>query len=125
MSNYHPLRHDTVIQILLPLAAAYQLHQWILKKRLKDRLEKNAQQFINDTDWDYLVPQLVPKKLVDVAAREYLLSDVITNQKKGNFFYLKALPTKGVRAYSLFRQCLANEKQHSGHESLLRILADV
>ena len=96
-----------------------------IEKRLKDRLEANAQQFINDTDWDYLVPQLVPKKLVDVAALEYLLNDGITKQKKGNFFYLKALPTKGIKAYTLFRQCLANEKQHSGHESLWRILADV
>ena len=51
---------------------------------------------------------------------DYLLNENRTEHKKGVYFYLKVLPSKGSNAYTRFYECLRGEKKHSGHETLLQ-----
>ena len=93
-----------------------------MEQRLKWSVQDNLPDFIKYTDWKFLVPYLTSKRLIDDDSAEFLLSDTRMRQEKGVYFYYLVLPHKGHDAYSRFYECLKNEKEHLGHESLLKCL---
>ena len=92
----------------------------ITEKKLRLTVKAKLPEFIELTNWEYFVPRLVSKDLLDPAAMDYLLNENRTEHKKGEYFYLKVLPTKGPDAYTRFYECLRGEKKHSGHKTLLQ-----
>ena len=84
-------------------------------------MTRSLSKFIDSTKSEYLVPHLVTGGLLDPAATDYLLNENRTEHQKGVYFYLKVLPSKGPDAYTRFYKCLCDEKEHSGHESLVQI----
>ena len=85
-------------------------------------MKHNLPKFIAQTKWEYLVPYLVATDLSDSATTDYLLNEHKSHQEKGVHFYLRVLPSKGPDAYTRFHRCLCDEKEHLGHQSLLKIL---
>ena len=94
---------------------------FIAEEELRCRVTRSLPEFIELTNWEYLVPHLVSVDLSDPATTDYLLNETRTEHKKGVYFYLKVLPSKGPDAYTRFYKCLCDEKKHSGHKSLVQI----
>ena len=92
------------------------------KEILKNRVEGNLLQFLRNTNWECLVPELLKRRMLDDTARDYLLYEARPNFRKGLYFYVQVLPSKGHEAYSIFSECLASENDHLGHKSLVQIL---
>ena len=85
------------------------------------RVKDNQPTYIGQTSWKLLLPHLVSAGLSDRATNDYLLNEIRTDHDKGTYFYLKVLPSKGPDAYTKFHRCLCEEKEHSGHQSLLQL----
>ena len=56
--------------------------------------------------------------------REYMLSTTTTQHEKGNKFYGEYLPSHGELGYQRLLECLKEEQDHTGHETLVKILED-
>ena len=93
----------------------------IAEEELRSRVKRKLPEFIELTNWEYLVPHLVSVDLSDPATTDYLLNETRTEHQKGVYFYVKVLPSKGPDAYTQFYKCLCDEKKHSGHKSLVQI----
>ena len=93
----------------------------ITEEKLMSRVKDNQPSYIAQTNWKLLLPHLVSAGLSDRATNEYLLNEIRTDHDKGMHFYLKVLPSKGPGAYTKFHRCLCDEKEHSGHQSLLQL----
>lgn len=78
--------------------------------------------FVRLTNWNSLYAHLVSKRLLDAHMREYMLSASSTHQEKGNKFYGEHMPTHGSLGYQRLLQCYQEESDHSGHETLARLL---
>ena len=94
---------------------------FIAEEELRQRVKCSLPEFIELTNWEYLVPHLVSVDLSDPATTDNLLNETRTEHQKGVYFYLKVLPSKGPDAYTRFYKCLCDEKNHSGHKSLVQI----
>lgn len=95
------------------------------EEELKKRLTSQVPKFIKHTNWNYLVPHLVAKGLLDGSNTEKLLSESRTEHEKGVLFYLRVLPYNGEDAYTTFYKCLQEETEHFGHLSLLKLLQNI
>ena len=89
---------------------------------IKSCIKSPCQKFILYTNWIVLIPILLGAELLDEHTTELLLKQSTTAQEKGLEFYLRVLPSKGSTAYSRFYDCIAQEKEHSGHKSLLELM---
>lgn len=61
-------------------------------------------------------------ELLDSHISGVLMSNYLTDHEKGLEFYVKVLPSKGNTAYSRFYDCIAREKEHIGHRTLLELM---
>ena len=65
---------------------------FIAEEELRLRVKCSLPEFIELTNWEYLVPHLVSVDLSDPATTDYLLNETRTEHQKGVYFYLKVLP---------------------------------
>ena len=68
-----------------------------------------------------LLPHLWAKGLLTPSEREMLDSMHLTPHKQARYL-LKILPGKGRHGFKLFLECLRDEKDHLGHEELVKCL---
>lgn len=92
-------------------------HEAILKRTVT----KKTHIFIDNTNFETLIPYLFEQKLVHVGESE-ILQGTASHLKKGNHFYTVVLPQKGKRAYRRLYKCLKREQRHLGHNDLVQIL---
>ena len=88
---------------------------------LKRTVTRKTHIFINNTNFETLIPFLFGKKLVHEGESE-MLQGTASHLKKGNHFYTVVLPQKGKRAYRRLYKCLKREQKHLGHGELVQIL---
>ena len=90
----------------------------------KNAVENNHERFFRLTEFATLSLLLSKYNLVTITERKKLISkdSTLIGEEKASFFYLEVLPSKGMEAYTRLHKCLAEEKQHLGHEELLALL---
>lgn len=84
-------------------------------------IQAHMREFTGKTDIDSLYPCLFQTGLIARKDWEELQS-YSNNSSKMNYFYIYLLSTKGIGAYQKLFQCLQEEKDHSGHQHLVRII---
>ena len=69
-----------------------------------------------------LMPLLRNCDLLTVADEDDLMNRQVPPAERANKFVYHILPSKGPRGYRLFIKCLQEEKEHHGHQELVRLL---
>ena len=73
-------------------------------------------------DLNTLVPILHNHNLLTRADNDYLMNSLITPPERANQLVYSILPSKGPRAFTLFVECLQKEKEHLGHQELVKMI---
>ena len=89
------------------------------EEEIKATIREHCHEFVKYINWQSLLPFLESRNLLDPDSTFHLSHAHKSDQEKGNYFLLQVLPTKGRDAYQRFYSCIAQEKEHSGHTSLL------
>ena len=88
---------------------------------IADIVKRNMSEFTKSTDMESLFPCLFQTSLISTKDWEDLQK--FTNSKaKMNFFYIFLLSSKGPGAYEKLFECLKDERDHRGHQHLVRII---
>ena len=69
-----------------------------------------------------LVPILNNHNLLTSADNDYLMNNLISSLKRANRLVSSILPSKGPHAFTLFFECLKKEKEHMGHQELVKMI---
>ena len=72
-------------------------------------------------DLDTLVPLLNRHHLLTQSNKYDLLNRQVAPMERANALVYQILPSKGPRAFTLFVKCLQEEKEHMGHQTLVRL----
>ena len=91
------------------------------ENRLREIVDDNMPKFVRYTNWGCLYAHLISNRLLDPDMREFMNSTA-SNQQKGNRFFGECLPSQGGLGYHRLLQCYKEEKEHSGHKSLVELL---
>lgn len=82
---------------------------------------EHCHDIIQSLNMEMLTPHLLQNNLL--AIPEYQQLDAQgTPWKQSEYFVLRVLPTKGEEGFKRFLNCLKEEKEHSGHQDLFRLL---
>ncbi len=87
-------------------------------------IQDHCSDFVKYTHWVSLIPLLESQRLLDPDSTHHLQNPHTSNQEKGNHFYLTVLLSKGHEAYRRLYRCLAEEQEHAGHQSLLKLFLE-
>ena len=98
------------------------IHVSELGLHTKNIVTAHLPDFIQHTNWSYLIPHLVAKDMLTGPEVEQLLNEP-NDREKGINFYLRILPSKGNDAYLRFHECLMAEDEHLGHRTLQTLLS--
>lgn len=109
-----------------PVTSPTETQEGYTKQRQKNYLiehilQRNMVEFVKSTDLVHLNPHLFACGLLSKKDIEDL-NGIKTSRGKNNFFYMLLLNTKGMDAYENMFQCLKEEKEHKGHEGLVKII---
>lgn len=93
---------------------------WRAEKEILCKLEKDMLQYMDSRS---LLPLLKAKGMISQDDEEQIssLANGCTNK---NRYILDMVPKKGQNALLLFLECLQDEKEHRGHETLARMLQE-
>ena len=87
---------------------------------MREAVTKNFQPRL--LDLTTLVPIMHNHSLLTAADNDYLMNDLIPPYKRANQLVSSILPSKGPRAFTLFLDCLKKEKEHMGHQELVKMI---
>ena len=73
-------------------------------------------------DLKTLVPILHNHSLLTSTDYYYLTNNLIPPLERANQLVHSILPSKGPGAFTLFVKCLQEEKEHMGHQELVKII---
>ena len=86
---------------------------------LKNRIMKCVQPDL--LDFPTLIPLLNKRHLLTQANSYDLANQLLSPTKRANLLLYDILPSKGPGAFTLFLECLQEEKQHMGHQHLVKL----
>ena len=69
-----------------------------------------------------LVPILNNHSLLTSADNDYLRNKLIEPFVRATILVSSILPSKGPHAFTLFVECLKKEKEHMGHQELVKMI---
>ena len=84
-------------------------------------LKNHHDRLINCLNVNALLPHLDRKRLLTPSENEILYSMRTTPIEQASYL-LRILPGKGENGFKLFLECLRDEKDHLGHEDLVKCL---
>lgn len=84
---------------------------------------KHCDSIIQSLNMDTLVPHLLKNNLLTQGEYEEIDRDKETPRKQNQYFILKVLPRKGGNAFEKFLESLKAEKEHLGHQELVKLLS--
>lgn len=88
------------------------------------RLKENYKIILQNLNLNELLPHLVENGLLTPRESQEIDRDKAVPLTQNQHFLLYVLPQKGRDAFDMFIKCLKAEKDHLGHQDLVKILCN-
>ena len=88
------------------------------------QLKENYKIILQNLNLNALLPHLVQNHLLTQKECQEIDRDKDVPLRQNHYFLLYVLPQKGRDAFTVFMKCLKAEKEHLGHQDLVKILCN-